>query len=95
MPYLFEWNAEKAADNLARHGITFDEGTEVFGDPLSLNMPDPDHSLVEERYLVLGLSRRGRVLIVSYAARGERTRIISVRFASRSERRSYEEDPTH
>ena len=74
------------------HWVTFDEATEAFADPLSLNMPDPYHSRIEERYLVLGLSRRGRLLVVSYAERGSRTRIISARLASRSERRRYEED---
>lgn len=92
MPYLFEWSPEKAAENLAKHGVTFDEGTEAFGDPFSLNMPDPDHSIHEERYLVLGLSHHGRLLVVSYAMRGVRTRIISARLANRSERRRYEED---
>jgi uncharacterized protein len=82
----------KAAENAAKHEVTFDEGTEVFGDPLSLSMPDPDHSMHEDRCLVLGLSHQGRLLVVSYAMRGPRTRIISVRLASRSERRRYEED---
>ena len=94
MPYLFEWSPTKAAENLARHGVTFDEATDVFGDPLSLNMPDPDHSAQEDRYLVLGLSRRDRMLVVSYAMRGMRTRIISARLAGRSERRRYEEEPS-
>jgi hypothetical protein len=92
MPYLFEWDPDKADANLRKHGVSFDEGTEAFGDPLSLNMPDPDHSAHEERFLVLGLSRRGRLLVVSYAERGPRTRLLSARLASRSERRRYEED---
>jgi uncharacterized DUF497 family protein len=94
VPYLFEWSPEKAAENWAKHGITFDEGTEVFGDPLSLSMRDPDHSMHEDRYLVMGLSQDRRLLVVSYAMRGQHTRIISVRLASRSERRRYEEDST-
>jgi len=92
VPYLFEWSLEKAAKNAARHGVTFDEATEVFGDPLSLNMADPDHSTHEDRYVVLGLSQHHRLLVVSYAMRGIHTRIISARLASRSERRRYEED---
>ena len=92
MPYIFEWDPEKAGANLRRHGVSFAEATEVFGDPLALNMPDPEHSTAEERFLVLGLSRSHRLLVVSYAERGPRTRIISARLASRSERRRYEED---
>ena len=91
MPYLFEWDPAKAADNLRKHGVTFDEATETFGDPLSLNMPDPNHAVREARFLVLDLSRSGRLLVVSYAERGVRTRLISARPASRSERQRYEE----
>ena len=72
--------------------MTFEEATEAFGDPLSLNMPDPDHSRDEERFVVLGLTRQGRLLVVSYAERGLRSRLISARPANRAERRSYEED---
>jgi uncharacterized protein len=92
MGYSFEWDPAKAAKNAREHWVSFDEATEAFADPLSLNMPDPSHSRAEERFLVLGLSRRGRLLVVSYAERGSRTRIISARLASRSERRRYEED---
>ena len=92
MGYAFEWDPRKAAANAREHWVTFDEATEAFADPLSLNMPDSDHSQTEERYLVLGLSRRGRLLVVSYAERGSYTRIISARLASRAERRRYEED---
>lgn len=92
MPYIFEWDPRKAAANLTRHGVSFAEATEAFGDPLSVNMADPSHSVAEERFLVLGLSQSGRLLVVSYAERGPRTRIISARLASRSERRRYEED---
>lgn len=96
MPYLFEWDPVKATENVAQHDVTFDEATEVFGDPLSLSMPDPDHSHGEERYVVLGVSRRWRLLVVCYAERGSRTRIISARRATRSERRQYEEkEPSH
>lgn len=80
------------AENARDHWVTFDEATEAFADPLSLNMPDPSHSQIEERYLVLGLSHRGRLLVVSCAERDSRTRIISARLASRAERRRYEED---
>lgn len=92
MPYKFEWDAAKAAANAAKHDVSFDEATESFGDPFSLHMADPDHSVGEQRFLVLGISRRRRLLVVSYAERGDRTRIISARLATRSERRRYEEN---
>ena len=60
MPYIFEWDPEKAAANLRKHGVSFAEATEAFGDPLALNMPDPEHSSLEERFLVLGLSHSDR-----------------------------------
>lgn len=91
MPYLFEWDQAKAVENRQKHGVSFDEATEAFGDPLALNMPDPNHAAPEERFLVLGLSRSGRLLVVSYAERGIRTRLISARLASRSERQRHEE----
>lgn len=92
MPYIFEWDIEKADTNARTHGVTFEEATEAFGDPLSLDMADPDHSQSEARYIVLGLSRHHRLLVISYAERGPRTRLISARLASRVERRRYEED---
>ena len=91
MPYLFEWNPVKAEENLRKHGVSFDEASESFGDPLALNMPDPDHGATEERFIVLGLSHSGRLLVVCYAERGLRTRLISARLAGRSERQRYEE----
>jgi uncharacterized protein len=92
MPYIFEWDPAKSTANMRRHGVSFAEATEVFGDPLALNMPDPEHSAAEERFLVLGLSRTARLLVVSYADRGPRSRVISARLASRSERHRYEEE---
>lgn len=92
MSYYFEWDTEKAAVNLRKHGVSFEEATTVFGDPLAMNMPDPDHSLNEERFVLLGLSHRLRLLVVSYAERGIRTRLISAREATRQERRQYEEE---
>jgi hypothetical protein len=90
MGYEFEWDPAKDRINRRKHGVAFDEATTVFADPLSLNMPDPDHSVTEERFLVLGRSVRGRLLIVAYAERGPRTRLISARTASPAERRRYE-----
>ena len=76
MSYYFEWDPKKATTNLRKHGVPFEEATTVFGDPLAMNMPDPDHSLSEERFILLGLSHRFRLLVVAYAERGIRTRII-------------------
>lgn len=92
MGYEFEWDTDKAAANLRKHVVSFDEACSVFGDPLSLLMPDPDHSSGEDRFLVLGLSGQGRLLVVAFAERPPRTRLISARRASRHERRRYEEE---
>jgi uncharacterized DUF497 family protein len=69
VPYSFEWDPKKAASNLKDHGVSFDEATTVFGDILAMNMPDPDHSEGEQRFLVLGMSRASRLVVVSYAER--------------------------
>ena len=94
MAYEFEWNAEKAADNLRKHGVSFDEAVTAFGDPLSILLPDPDHSVGEERYLVMGTSTQNRLLVVAFVERPPRTRIISARLATRRERHDYEEGTT-
>lgn len=91
MGYNFEWNPKKAEANLSKHGVSFAEAITVFGDPLSRNMADPDHSRDEHRFIVLGMSDRYRLLVVSYTERPPRTRIISARLAARPERRQYEE----
>lgn len=90
MAYVFEWNSAKAIANAEKHGVTFDEASTVFGDPLALLIPDPDHSEGEERYLLLGMSTHQRLLVVAFAERPPRTRIISARRATRQERRGYE-----
>ena len=90
--YIFEWDPDKAAENLRSHKVSFEDATTAFGDPLALHMPDPDHSLLEERFLLLGLSHQLRLLVVSYMERGLRTRIISARKATRHERSEYEEE---
>ena len=89
--YEFEWDANKADANLGKHEVSFDEASTVFADPLAMLMPDPDHSVGEERYLVLGTSATGRLLVVSPAERPPRTRLISARPATRNERRQYEQ----
>ena len=91
MAYLFEWDLVKAAENVADHGVTFDEASTVFADPLSLLMGDPDHSEDEDRYLLLGMSVQQWLLVVAFTDRPPRTRIISARRATRRERRRYEE----
>ena len=86
----FEWDPEKAANNLRKHGISFVEAATVFFDTLSVTIPDPLHSAEEDRFVVTGLSNRRRVLVVVHADRGARIRIISARLASSSERKKYE-----
>ncbi len=87
----FEWNPEKAAINLSKHQISFQEAATVFNDSLSVTFPDPDHSISEDRYVIIGMSTSGQLLVVSHTDRGNRTRIISARRATRQERRFYEE----
>lgn len=87
MGYSFEWDPKKASANLQKHGVTFAEAVTVFGDPLSMNMVDPDHSESEQRFVVLGMSDRYRLLVVSYAERPPRTRIISAGLATQHERK--------
>ena len=89
--YEFEWDEAKADVNVQRHGVPFEAASTVFGDPLAMLLPDPDHSHGEERFLVLGMSSRRRVLVVSHAERPPRTRLISARPATRHERRQYED----
>ncbi|MDF0554262.1 BrnT family toxin [Kamptonema sp. UHCC 0994] len=87
----FEWNENKAASNLSKHGVSFEEAKTVFDDPLYVDFYDPDHSNDEERYLIVGESNRGRLLIVSYTERCDSIRLISSREVTRTERETYEE----
>ena len=87
----FEWSENKAASNLSKHGVSFEEAKTVFEDPLYVDFYDPDHSEDEERYLIVGQSSRGRLLIVSYTERGDSIRLISARELTREERSAYEE----
>lgn len=87
----FEWNPDKAVINLKKHNISFQEATTVFDDPLSITFPDPDHSTGENRYVIIGMSRVGQLLVVSHTDRENRTRIINARRATRQERSFYEE----
>ncbi len=85
----FEWDAEKAASNIAKHGVSFEEASSVFGDPLATTIPDPDHSVDEERFLTTGMSNQQRVLVVWHTERGDVIRIIGTREATPRERRIY------
>jgi uncharacterized DUF497 family protein len=87
----FEWDSEKAARNLAKHGVSFHEAGTVFGDPVALTYFDPDHSSEDDRFLTFGHSSEGRLLVVSHTDRDDRIRIISAKRATRKERKAYEE----
>ena len=87
----FEWDPDKAVQNLKKHKVAFDEAATVLGDLLSVTFSDPDHSIKEDRLVTIGMSVRGRVLVVSHTDRGERIRIISARKATRQERKTYED----
>jgi uncharacterized DUF497 family protein len=87
----FEWNAQKAATNLRKHGVSFEEAASVFFDPLSETGDDPDHSVDERRFVTFGVSSSGRLLVVAHADRDDVIRIISARPATRADRKIYEE----
>lgn len=87
----FEWDGKKAKGNLRKHGVSFEEASTAFRDPLSATARDPDHSIGEDRFVTFGISFRGRLLVVSHAERGENVRIISARLAKKGERKIYEE----
>jgi|ERR1051326_8549948 uncharacterized DUF497 family protein len=92
LPYVdYEWDETKAARNLDKHQVSFEEAVTVFGDPLYIDFYDLDHSVNEHRYLIMGQSTAGRLLIVSYTERDEIVHLISAREVTSSERRAYEE----
>ena len=88
----FEWDPRKAEVNLRKHGISFTEAGTVFGDELSITVPDPDHSEKEDRYITIGWSNRGKLLMVSHTDRGDKIRIISARELTPKERKAYEKE---
>lgn len=88
----FEWDPDKAVQNRRKHGVSFHEAATVFGNPLAMTYHDPDHSTTERRFITVGLSSAGRVLIVAHTERGENVRIISARKTTRRERKYYEEN---
>ncbi|MEX2244545.1 MAG: BrnT family toxin [Fimbriimonadaceae bacterium] len=88
----FEWDDKKAATNVRKHGVSFEEAATAFRDPLYLVFADPDHSIKEGRFLLFGVSEERRLLVVSYTQREKSIRLVSAREATRRERKSYEED---
>ena len=87
----FEWDQQKAQSNLVKHGISFKEAQTVFDDPLYVDFYDPDHSQNENRYIIIGASLMGHILLVSYTERGNITRIISARKVTKQEFKTYQE----
>jgi uncharacterized DUF497 family protein len=87
----FEWDRRKDSANQRKHGVGFVEATTVFDDPLSITIPDPDHTIDEERFVIVVMSSERSLLIVVHTIRGERIRLISARPATKHERRNYEE----
>jgi uncharacterized DUF497 family protein len=87
----FEWDPAKAAENLEKHGVSFEEAATIFRDTLSATGPDPDHSVGEERLVTFGVSTSERLLVVGHTARGDLIRIITARLATSGERKIYEE----
>ena len=86
----FTWDPTKAEQNLLAHGVSFQEATTAFGDPLAGTIPDPDHSVGEERYITMGHSSAGQLLVVCHNEQGDTIRIISARRATSHERKDYE-----
>ena len=91
MPLTFEWDPSKAQLNLRKHGVSFQEAVGAFMDPLSVTIPDPDHSYDEERLVLIGFSQSNRLLVVVHTESVDTIRLISAREASRFERRQYEQ----
>ena len=87
---IFEWDEKKASQNVKKHGLFFEEAATVFGDPFSITIYDPLHSKDEDRYVILGISNKNRLLVVVHTDRNNKIRIISVRKATKRERKQYE-----
>jgi uncharacterized DUF497 family protein len=90
----FEWDPKKAAANLSKHRVMFEEGLTVFADPLAKILDDEDHSIEEQREIIIGHSAKQRLLLVCFAAQEESIRIFSARKATKQERKDYEENVT-
>ena len=91
MPPRFGWDPKKAAQNVRKHGVDFQEAVTVFADPLARIHDDPEHSTGEHREIIVGHSSKRRLLLVSFTERGQMVRLISARKATRGERKGYEE----
>jgi uncharacterized protein len=91
MELTFEWDEEKDLSNQRKHGVSFDEAKSVFNDPRSITIVDEQHSDDEDRYIDVGISSRGRLIVVSYTDREPNIRIISCRRATKAERKAYEQ----
>jgi uncharacterized DUF497 family protein len=87
----FEWDSRKTQVNKRKHGITFEEASTVFGDALSLTIPDPAHSIGEDRFITIGTSVKNRLIVVVHTDRGDIIRIISARKVTGNERKQYEQ----
>jgi len=94
MKIRFGWDRRKAAENRARHGVSFEEALTVFADPLARIFDDEDHSIDEHREIIIGHSIRERLLVVCFTSRGDAVRIINARRATKNERKDYEENVT-
>jgi uncharacterized DUF497 family protein len=92
VPLTFEWDSRKASANLSKHGVKFETAATAFGDPSSLTIPDPDHSVMERRFITMGRAFDGKLLVVVHTDRGDNIRIVSARGASRRERKLFEEE---
>lgn len=93
MSLSFEWDPAKAASNLTKHGVSFESASTAFGDSRSLVIPDPAHSQLEDRFILLGQTQQGLMVVVVHVERGDRIRLISARRASRKERIMYAKTP--
>jgi uncharacterized DUF497 family protein len=91
MGLQFEWDRAKASTNVRKHGLSFEEAATVFGDQRAITIADPEHSLIEERFVTIGTSERDRILVVVATERRDKVCLISARPASRKERKQYEE----
>ncbi len=87
---FFEWDPDKAQGNRKKHGVSFETAATAFGDPLSVTIPDPDHSATEKRSILLGMAASGTLVVVVHTFREETIRLISARLATSQERKSYE-----
>jgi uncharacterized DUF497 family protein len=94
MDLEFEWDEDKAARNLRKHKISFEEAKTVFGDAFSITIDDPKHSVKERRFIDIGMSASGNILVVTYTER-KKIRLISSRKATKGERKLYEEKESY